>query len=215
MSSSTFALLQLSASAHNNDTKPLSFEIYEWVSNESCTSDTFANIGRSCDTIRELVLYIYLPALTDGQVWKDDLLLTLLDKVEIKYYNHGSIIFDKAYFHNLIKNNLTSYSNKLLFYNLPYDERKILSLQTNTLIIPLKLANLLKPPHREIIMDNIMNIKCVLNNKNLLENNDLEIPINDITYNFKYIGALYDNKTRDYIMKNMDNINSNHFTKNI
>jgi len=107
-------------------------------------------VPKTFDEINEFFVHITLPELDNGSYWKDNLLLELIESIKITTttymgfnYQQENILFSKNDIVDLITNKLNNFNDILLFRNLNITKRKKLSCKQITLILPLKLENMI------------------------------------------------------------------------
>lgn len=164
------------------------------------------------DSIREIFLYINLPKLYNDLYWNNNLLLDLIDKINIKLidkfgYQFFDIILDKIYLKDLINNKLKNYSDKLLLRNLSIEERKKISQNEFTLILPLKISNFIKNPKEIISLIYRTKLEFEINTKNLT--NELNSDNYFIESYLKVMGVYYDTIPRQQIYQDYDSGKTN------
>lgn len=175
------------------------FEIYP-VSNK-------VMIPRIHDAISEIILQVKFPPLQDHLIWTDNLLTKFIKKIKIIWPDENiETIISNDYIKQLITKISQKMSNKCLFYNLSYEQRKNMSRKEIILVLPIHLHNLIQNPPNffPIIHINNMFIKLELDYMNLIENSTF-IPEN-IKWSAYIQGSYYDTELRDDILKQRSKI---------
>ena len=167
-------------------------------------------IGSGRDAIREIYLVIKLPELLEDQIWREDLLLHLLDEIRLE---HSSIlrvkttVLDKNIINKLLQKHYEIFPKNRF---VGFGQRAKRSRQKNKIFIPLCIGSLLHNPSEIIMLDNLfLTIKIKFNLKNLTENVDDQIlrgdELQNISWYCKLIEVHYDTKLRNQIKDNIEN----------
>lgn len=131
----TYTLIRLVATTIKDSNKIATCE-YDIITNST------GYVMRNYDVYDQLHLHITLPALENGQYWKNNLLVHLIKNITVTLYTvfeetNYQYNFDNNYIKNIINNRLPNYCNNLLFRNLSVEKRIKKSTKEQTLILPL------------------------------------------------------------------------------
>ncbi len=152
-------------------------------------------VPKNYDTVREIFLLMKLPALELSYVWKNNLVLEILDTVRIKIENDIKpkvIKLEKAYFENLLDNDLKNFQDVSLLRNISFEDRSRISKVEHHLIVPLKISNFVQNPSEILMLLGSCSLEININNKGLVENSDTYYP--NIKCSIKVIGTIYTNE---------------------
>lgn len=143
------------------------------------------------DSVKEIFIYVNLPALPENIYWKNDVVLSIFRNIVLEWYHRTIIItnFDLEY---IMKCNEMG---KLNFHNLSENKRRKMSQEKIQIVIPLKLEEELLTLNRYFECKIRLDLK-IYDISDLVDGEFNKVSFGDITFGLKYIRRFYHGNMR-------------------
>lgn len=153
---------------------------------------------RGCDVIKEIFLVIKLDKLPDNNIWDDNLVSKLINKIEIDIIGYKVMEFTGNYIEMINNIWCKSYPDQLLYRNLTHEQKIILSKNGVELYIPLHIKRIMQYIPMISLPFNEVKINLFLNpiNKIMINVNDpnISLMINESFLDIDDRNILYEKK---------------------